>query len=191
MARLQACCATEKENGGRKKFACSTLSLPFTMMTVLDLNLFDFGYARCRICGLLNAMEDGVVHVDAMVTVGVHRYSLVSLAPYHILMGGHSGNISNFAERYWALKPNLHVVWESCLREFSQVSERSSNTYKTMTALLQIQQFWTDLPTVQQVMADAIATGIVAPWVRMHIMKKMDKQIWMVGCRRAWLLAVL
>ena len=189
-ARVAPCSRVrrKKERNRVFFFPCPCTQIKSVMMTTV-LNTRDFyrGSVSCLICNILRAMEAGRVDVNAMIimTHDHGTYHLIACCPDHILNQYYSRK--NFVQRVFARKPNLHVVWESCLRRWGQCPKGRVALY----ALLRHPYFWTDLPTVQQVMADAIAAGIVAPWVRMHIMKKMNKQIWMAGCRRAWLLAVL
>lgn len=152
------------------------------LLKLYDFQGFDAKSKCCAHCGVLRAMEVGLVHVDEMLDEGgCHPgLHLVCYAPYHL------GNVlcsdQNYAQRFTALKPSLPIVWECLLKRWGWAEDM-----KLLNMLLVHDYWWSDLSVVNKVVTDA---RDVSYSVYRRIVNEVNQR-WMASCRRAWLAAVL
>jgi hypothetical protein len=83
----------------------------------------------------------------------------------------------NYAQRVWALKPNVCVIWEL-----------ASIFQHRMHELLSTEYMWKDLDEVE---VHVLASPRVKYDVKELLRAELTKRRWPGGCRRAWIAAVV
>jgi hypothetical protein len=121
----------------------------------------------CVCYSTLYAMEDGVLHVDALDKNGSH---FLHMCPEHML--GKACRVKHFATRMWALKPSPVVFW----RSFSVCSYYDHKSMETL--VLNSEELWGDL------------TLVCANWSP-AVKEKLEERLWTQGLRRAWIVATV
>ena len=126
----------------------------------------------CYRCNILLAMEDGLLHVDALDRDGRH---FLYMCPEHML--GKACRVKEFATRMWALKPCLVLFWKC----FPPAPRRwLHGDYKSMeTLVLTCEQLWVDLTLVRAEWSPAVKN------------KLEERKTWNQGLRRAWIAATV